>query len=462
VSHQAPPRDGITVTGPTIDLNRFTTGRANPVARVRSRGVALLAAQALLLAGCRASYTPTVVFQPLPRARGLAAEAVPEILALPEEEIDVGRAALVVAQEDRPALEIGPYLRRLDEIALRLRRRTPEGASVREALAELVRLVQPGGRFASGLTESPATAEGLPPELDLARILDGERGNCMGYGLLYLAVAERAGWPVYGVHAPEHFFVRFDDGVTRVNLEPTRGGATLSDESYVARRRVHAEARERGVYLRSESKRQVIASLLANRAGLRALAGRLDEARADAERALAVKPYWPQGHVNLGLVNEFEGRCEQAEAEYKGALRYDPHCVGALNNLAALYVRSARRIGAPPGASAPGSYLPRAGGPGMESGAPPRPATDGKGGSVPNGGRLGRLLAAEQMIGEALRLAHDRPHFHETAAAVATARGDLRAAVGHLRRAVKLEPGNEQYAKELRSLEARIAGEGSN
>jgi len=429
VSHQAPPRDGITVTGPTIYLNPRATGRATPARGVRSGGFALFAAQALLLVGCRASYTPTVVFQPLSRARGLAAGAVPEILALPEEEIDVGRAALVVAREDRPALEMEPYLRRLDEIALRLRRRTPEGASVPEALAELVRLVQPGGRFASGLTESPATADGLPPELDLARILDGQRGNCLGYGLLYLAVAERAGWPVYGVHAPEHFFVRFDDGVTRVNLEPTRGGATLSDKSYVVRRRIHSGSVENGIYLRSESKRQVIASLLANRAGLRALAGRLDEARADVERALAVKPYWPQGHVNLGLVNELEGRHVQAETEYKKALRYDPHCVGALNNLAALYVRS---------------------------------AAEGRNGSVRNGGRLGSLLAAEQMIGEALRLAHDRPHFHQTAAAVATARGDLRAAVGHLRRAVKLEPGNERYAKELRRLEARIAGEGSN
>lgn len=388
-----------------------------------------MAAQALLLVGCRASYTPTVVFQPLSRTRGLAAEAVPEILALPEEEIDVGRAALVVAHEDRPGLDIGPYLRRLDEIALRLRRRTPEGASVQEALAELVRLVQPGGRFASGLTDSPVTAEGLPPELDLARILDGERGNCLGYGLLYLAVAERAGWPVYGVHAPEHFFVRFDDGVTRVNLEPTRGGATLSDKSYISRRQVHSGPVENGIYLRSESKRQVIASLLANRAGLRALAGRLDEARADVERALAVKPYWPQGHVNLGLVNELEGRHVQAETEYKKALRYDPHCVGALNNLAALYVRS---------------------------------AGEGRGGGARNGGRLGSLTAAEQLIGEALRLAQDRPHFHETAAAVAAARGDLRAAVGHLRRAVRLEPGNERYAEALRRIEARIAGEGSD
>jgi len=446
VSHQAPPRDGITVTGPTIDSFPRATGRAIPPRHVRACAFLLFAAQGSLLVGCRASYTPTVVFQPLPRARGLAAGAVPEILALPEEEIDVGRAALVVAREDRPALEIGPYLRRLDEIALRLRRRTPEGTSVPEALAELVRLVQPGGRFASGLTDSPATAEGLPPELDLARILDGERGNCLGYGLLYLAVAERAGWPVYGVHAPEHFFVRFDDGVTRVNLEPTRGGATLSDKSYVARRRVHSGSVENGIYLRSESKRQVIASLLANRAGLRALAGRLDEARADVERALAVKPYWPQGHVNLGLVNELEGRHAQAETEYKKALRYDPHCVGALNNLAALYVRSARRIGAPD----------------VESGALPRPAAGGKDGSARNGGRLGSLLAAEQMIGEALRLARDRPHFHETAAAVATARGDLRAAVSHLRRAVKLEPGNERYAEALRGLEERVTGGGPN
>ena len=91
-----------------------------------------------------------------------------------------------------------------------------------------------------------------------------------------------------------------------------------------------------------------------------------------------------------------------------------------------------------------------------------RPAAEGRDGNVRNGGRLGSLLAAEQMIGEALRLARDRPHFHETAAAVATARGDLRAAVSHLRRAVKLEPGNERYAEALRGLEERVTGGGPN
>ena len=297
--------------------------------------------------GCRAFYTPTFEPRVLPRALGLAAETVPEVLALPEEEIDIGRAALLVAREDRPDLDVDAYLRRLDEDARRLGRRLPEGTPAAEAVRRTLALLQPGrqpgngpsGRSRAGpsVRTSGLPERGLPPGIDLARILDGGEGNCLGVTLLYLAVAERVGMPLYGVSAPEHFFVRYDDGVTRINIEPTRGGRIVPDRTY--RTRVSRESIDQGIHLRSESKRQVIASLLANRAGYRAIQGRLVEAERDALRALAVKPYWPQGYVNRGLVHELSGRTKEAVSDYRRALKLDPRCVGALNNLAALYSR---------------------------------------------------------------------------------------------------------------------------
>ncbi len=383
----------------------------------------LFAGALVLAAGCRPFYDATVTPRILPRVRGLAVDSLPEALELPEEEIDIGRAALLVAREDRPGLDVDLYLRRLDELGARLRRRVTDGTSVRDAVRELVSVVQPSGEPAGELAGSSLTGPGLPPELDLARILDGERGNCLGLGLLYLAVAERAGLPVVGVSAPEHFFVRFDDGVTQVNIEPTRGGARVADRSYRELRHVSPEAMERGIYLRSESKRQVLASLVANRAGYRALAGRLDDALADAERALAVKPYWPQGYVNRGLAKELAGRLRDAEADYRKALHYDPRCAGALNNMAALYARS-----------------------------------DGD----TEGGRLGSLETAEWMVARALRYAGGRPEIHETAAAVATAQGKLRAARRQLACAVRLDPTNPRYRRALEELEERMRPEAAH
>jgi regulator of sirC expression with transglutaminase-like and TPR domain len=338
------------------------------------------------------------------------------VLTLPEHEIDIGTAVLLAAQDERSDVDERAYHARLDALAARVRRRLPEGVSVAEAVEQLVRVVQPAG-VASGRAE--VGADSFPAEIDACRIAEGARGNCLGISLLYLAVAERVGLPVYGVSAPEHFFVRLDDGITKVNIEPTRGGRWVSDKEYRRWRAVCEEAEQRGIYLRSESKRQVIASLLANRAGYRASAGRCHEAIEDAERALAIKPYWPQAYVNRGLAYEGIGQRKRAEEDYYRALRLDPHCAGALNNLAALFVRRAAE------------------------------GTDCAPGSAES---------AAKYIERALDLCPGRAEFLETAAAVAAARGDLRLARKRLKRAVQLEPAQARYRALLRETEKRIAG----
>lgn len=297
--------------------------------------------------------------------------------------------------------------------------------------------------FASPVQTSAIPKKGLPPQIDLARILDGAKGNCLGLTMLYLAVAERVGLPLYGVSAPEHSFVRYDDGVTRINIEPTRGGKILRDRAYIKAADISPDSIERGIYLRSESKRQMIASLLANRAGYRAMQGDLQGASGDATRALAVKPYWPQGYVNRGLVHELSGRAREAESDYRYALKLDPHCVGALNNLAALYSRGA---GHPAGSLLPGATVRE---PAIQT------AKTGKdeGGGAGGGPVSGSLETAEWMIRRAMRLAPGRPELYETAAAVAAARGRLREARSRLRRAGRLDPDNTRYVRALKALD---------
>jgi regulator of sirC expression with transglutaminase-like and TPR domain len=367
--------------------------------------------------GCRFLYDRTIKLERRERTRGLAAATVYDVLTLPEEEIDIGRAATLVIREERPDVDVEDCLSRLDTMAARLRRRLPEGTGVLEAVEQLVKVVQPEGILRPPARTRP-TRDGFPVEIDIAKIADGAQGNCLGISLVYLAVAERVGLPVYGVSAPEHSFVRFDDGVTQVNIEPTLGGRRIPDKEYIKRRRISAESVDRGIYLRSESKRQVIASLLANRAGYRALAGQHRAAIEDAARALAVKPYWPQAYVNRGLAFERTGRRKRAEEDYHSALQLDPNCAGALNNLAALYVLDAR---------------------------------SGSSRSV----NSGTARSAEKMIQRALRLFPGRAEFRETAAAVAAALGKPREARRHLRRALELDPGNETYRRRLDELRRR-------
>ncbi|HEY1108377.1 MAG TPA: tetratricopeptide repeat protein [Opitutaceae bacterium] len=62
-------------------------------------------------------------------------------------------------------------------------------------------------------------------------------------------------------------------------------------------------------------------------------AGRLDEAVASYERALAIQPKYPETHYNLGVARMRQGDAARAIAHYDTALRHEPDYPEALNNL---------------------------------------------------------------------------------------------------------------------------------
>src|SRR5262245_26447282 len=64
-------------------------------------------------------------------------------------------------------------------------------------------------------------------------ILDTKLGTCFSMPLLYVAVGQRLGYPIYPVTAPDHNFVRYADPFfARQNIEVTSGGKYFTDQSY--------------------------------------------------------------------------------------------------------------------------------------------------------------------------------------------------------------------------------------
>jgi len=308
-----------------------------PPRRVPRAVLAALVLAIQLPSGCVTLKRHVAECRPLPRARGLAARDLETVLTLPESEIDLGRAALLVA---RPELEGGALARalaRLDAVAQKVRRRVGTGASPREAILEMNAVVLDRGRLPPHRTldagDVPAPLAGAE-QFDPVRVLETGEGDCVARSILYLAVAERAGLPFRLCVAPGHVFVRYDDGLWRANVETTRGGRCPPDLYYCFWRRARPEALARGAYLRSESKREALATVLALHAGFLAREGRLAQAEREATLAIAVKPRFPPAYVNRGVARYAAGRREEALADYRAALACDPASPAALNNLA--------------------------------------------------------------------------------------------------------------------------------
>jgi regulator of sirC expression with transglutaminase-like and TPR domain len=117
--------------------------------------------------------------------------------------------------------------------------------------------------------------------------------------LLYIAVAQRLGWPIYPVTAPSHFFARYAAPFFhRQNIEVTSGGKYFEDEWYVDDFAIGPEALKAGSYMRTLTYREyfghiLYASAYAFTDGHKRLAY--------IERAASLNPRDPNFHYTLGV-----------------------------------------------------------------------------------------------------------------------------------------------------------------
>ena len=145
------------------------------------------------------------------------------MITRPEEDLDLGRAALLVAGEEYPGLDVGEHLRRLDEFAQAVRQRAPEGLQPEE-LAKLV------GQYLFGEQGFRGNSDDYynPDNSYFNRVLDTHTGIPITLSLLYLEVARRVGLRCRGVGMPGHFLVGLEG--SEYYFDPFNGGTAMTVE----------------------------------------------------------------------------------------------------------------------------------------------------------------------------------------------------------------------------------------
>ena len=141
-----------------------------------------------------------------------------EIVAGPDERVDLAQAALLIACEEYPRLDVARYLRRMDEMAAALRRRL-DGTSPAAAVRALNGLLFDEEGFHGNLDDYYD-----PRNSFLNDVLDRRTGIPITLSTVYMEVGRRAGLDVEGVGLPGHFVVRVEGRL----VDPYHGGATLS------------------------------------------------------------------------------------------------------------------------------------------------------------------------------------------------------------------------------------------
>lgn len=174
--------------------------------------------------------------------------------------IDIANAALTLAQEFYPALDVQAYSQRIDAFAAATTRLCRGSIDPLERIFALNTVLFKDGGIQ--YDHDPA-ARNTQTNYFLNGILDTRKGICVTMPLLYVAVAQRLGYPIFPVQVPDHEFVRYIDPrlAPRGNIETTSGGKYITDAEYIEDFGVSETGRRVGSYMRTLTYREYLGKL---------------------------------------------------------------------------------------------------------------------------------------------------------------------------------------------------------
>lgn len=267
---------------------------------------------------------------------GLYARSIEQVLRLDDKEVDLATAALIVSEQWSNIVEGKRYLSDLDDMAFEIRGRLKKkGLPVNyKAIAVINEYLFDELGFTSVSEASD------PNDLFLHTVMDKKRGYCLSLSILYLSIGERLGLPLYGVVVPGHFFVRYDDGRTRFNIETTSRGGYADDEHYINKFKVPKNSNT--IYMVNLNKIQTLGCFFNNLGNSYNEVGDTEQSMLALEKAVEINPSLAESHINLGNIYLTKDKTNDAIDEYETALEIDPDNAKIHNNLGNAYTKRGR------------------------------------------------------------------------------------------------------------------------
>ena len=282
------------------------------------------------------TYTPVVAQLSDYNPQGLEATTLEEVLALPDDEIDLATAVMILYGEWDPSFDATGSLEEIERMVVDLRARISPEDSPERIISLLSQYIFKEEAYSCLDPADPLymkTMEGSA----LPRVMAKKKGDCLGLSLLHLVLAERLGLPLHGVAVARHFFVRYDDGEKRINIETTDKGRESEDSYYEEKYMLHPTYTNHNFYLRNLPKEEVIGVFLSNLGAAYHEKGMYDKAIDKIRGALEINPNDAKTHYNLGVAYDTRGMYYEAAAEYRKATELNPNDADAYCNLGAAY-----------------------------------------------------------------------------------------------------------------------------
>ena len=272
-----------------------------------------------------------------------ARERFTALVSGPEEDLDLAEAALLIAQEEQPDLDVARYLKRLDQLADAVRAALPPSPTPNDTLKGLNTHLF----FKEGLRGN--TSEYYDPRNSfLNDVLETKTGIPITLSVIYMEVGRRLGLALVGIGFPGHFLVRYSGPDGEQILDPFLGGTSLSEAQLAAKlRNMYGEnnplAAQVSKLLTPATKKEILTRMLGNLKGVYLNKGDFERALGVIDRMLLIRPDAATEFRDRAAVQQRLGRMQGAVRDFKQYLALAPDAPDA-DRIRALIQRSVAQL----------------------------------------------------------------------------------------------------------------------
>ena len=240
----------------------------------------------------------------------------------PDEDIDLARASLYIAQEEYPEIDPEVYIQSLDGMAQELSKRLPASTYPLVIIQNINQYLYDDLGFNGNNSDYYDTQNSF-----LNKVIERRLGIPISLSLIYLEIARRINFPMVGVGMPGHFLIRPEIEEMEIFVDTFNHGEVIFTQD--CQDRLNQIYQKNIIfkpeYLAAVTKKQFLARILDNLKIIYVHQQEIEKALGAVERKLLL---FPDAHIELrdrGLLLFQLGYFPQAIRDLETYLEVEPN-----------------------------------------------------------------------------------------------------------------------------------------
>lgn len=241
--------------------------------------------------------------------------------AIRQPQVDLAAAALYIAQEEYPELEVDAYLNALDTMAEEIAERLPSERYPLRWVNIINQYLFEDLQF-RGNTDNYYD----PRNSFLNDVIDRRIGIPITLSLVYLELTRRLDFPMVGVGFPGHFLIRPDQEEIEIHVDPFHQGEVLFEQDCLERliQIYGPTAQLQPAFFQSVSPQQFLVRMLSNLKHIYLSQSQFEKCLSIIELILLITPTAPEELRDRGILYYQLGRWPEACQDLEDYLASNP------------------------------------------------------------------------------------------------------------------------------------------